>query len=55
MVAIASNGTFYIKFKRINFRLINCLAAKNLLMNVTKTNKYSNVTTFVHALIIVIY
>ena len=36
-----------------NLCIINineCLVAKNLLMNVTKTNEHSNVTTFVHAL-----
>ena len=32
-------------------KINECLAAKNLLTNVTKTNEHSNVTTFVHALV----
>ena len=32
-------------------KINQCLVAKNLLTNVTKTNEHSNVTTFVHALI----
>ena len=32
-------------------KIKECLVTKNLLMNVTKTNEYSNVTTFVHALV----
>ena len=32
-------------------KINECLVAKNLLMNVTKTNEHSNVTTFVHALV----
>ena len=31
-------------------KINKCLVAKNLLMNVTKTNEHSNVTAFVHAL-----
>ena len=43
--------TFYIKIEQ-NLCIINeCLVAKNLLTNVTKTNEHSNVTTFVHALL----
>ena len=46
------NGTLYIKSEH-NLCIIQineCLVAKNLLKNVTKTNEHSNVTTFVHAL-----
>ena len=32
-------------------KINECLVAKNLLTNVTKTNEHSNVATFVHALI----
>ena len=32
-------------------KINECLVAKNLLTNVTKANKHSNVTTFVYALI----
>ena len=48
-----SNGTFYIKSEH-NLCIIKIneyLVAKNLLTNVTKANKHSNVTTFIHALI----
>ena len=46
------NGTFYIKFEHdlCIIKINECLVAKNLLTNVTKTNEHSNVTTFVHAL-----
>ena len=46
------NGTFYIKFDHnlCIIKINECLVAKNLLMNVTKTNEHLNVTTFVHAL-----
>ena len=46
------NGTFYIKFDHnlCIIKINECLVAKNLLTNVTKTNEYLNVTTFVHAL-----
>ena len=43
------NGTIYIKFEHISYI---CLVAKNLLMNITKMNKHSNVTTFVRALLV---
>ena len=45
-------GTFYIKFDHnlCIIKINECLVAKNLLTNVTKMNKHSNVTTFVHAL-----
>ena len=47
------NGTFYIKFEHnlCTIKINECLVAKNLLMNVTKTNEHLNVTTFVHALV----
>ena len=32
-------------------KINECLVAKNLLANVIKTNKHSNVATFVHALV----
>ena len=32
-------------------KINKCLVAKDLLTNVTKTNKHSNVATFVHTLI----
>ena len=38
----------YLDIIKIN---IECLIAKNLLTNVTKANKYSNVAIFVHTLI----
>ena len=46
------NGTFYIKFENnlCIIKINECLVAKNLLTNVTKTNEHSNVTTFIHAL-----
>ena len=46
------NGKFYIKFEHnlCIIKINECLVAKNLLTNVTKTNEHSNVTTFVHAL-----
>ena len=46
------NGTLYIKLEH-NLGIIKineCLVAKNLLTNVTKTNEHSNVT-FVDALV----
>ena len=47
------NGTFYIKSERslCTIKINECLVAKYLLTNVTKTNEHSNVTTFVHALL----
>ena len=45
--------TFNMKFEH-NLGIIKineCLVAKNLLTNVTKTNKHLNVTIFVHALV----
>ena len=50
------NGTFYIKFEHNLYiiKINECLVAKNLLTNVTKTNKHSNVTTFVHALLCIL-
>ena len=46
---------FYMKFVHklhiINNKIDECLVAKNLLVNVIKTNKHSNITTFVCALI----
>ena len=47
------NGTFYVKFEHnlCIIKINECLVAKSLLTNVTKTNEHSNVTTFVHALI----
>ena len=47
------NGTFYIKFEHNLgiFKINECLVAKNLLTNVTKTNEHSNITTFFHALL----
>ena len=49
------NGTFYIKFEHnlCIIKINECLVAKNLLTNVTKTNELSNVTTFVDALLFV--
>ena len=46
------NGTVNIKVGHnlCIIKINKCLVAKNLLMNVTKTNKHLNVTTFVHAL-----
>ena len=47
------NDTFYIKFEHnlCIIKINKCLVAKNLLTNVTITNEYSNIMTFVHALI----
>ena len=47
------NGKFYIKFEHnlCIIKINECLVAKTLLTNVTKTNEHSNITTFVHALL----
>ena len=53
------NGTFYIKVVHnlciIIIKINKCLVAKNLLTNIVKMKKHSNVTTltlnFVHALV----
>ena len=47
------NGTVYIKSEHnlCIIKINECLVAKNLLTNVTKTNEHSNITIFVHALL----
>ena len=46
---VALMGLSHINLDKI--KMNECLVTKNLLMNVTKINRHSNVTAFVHAIL----